>query len=63
MLVIDNAPCHRRTEDVFRDPEFSECHLLRLGPYSPMLNPIENVWSKIKSIAKKELSGRIQEIL
>nr|CAI5832429.1 unnamed protein product [Callosobruchus analis] len=29
--------------------------LLRLGPYSPMLNPIENIWSKIKTYVKTHL--------
>lgn len=30
--------------------------MLRLGPYSPMLNPIEIIWSKIKSHVKTNLT-------
>ena len=62
-IVIDNAPCHSRAEEVFNDPQFDHVTLLRLAPYSPMLNPIENAWSEVKSIAKRELSGQLQEIL
>nr|CAI5837023.1 unnamed protein product [Callosobruchus analis] len=32
-----------------------EATLLRLGPYSPMLNPTENIWSKIKTYVKTHL--------
>lgn len=34
--------------------------LLRLSPYSPMLNPIENVWSKLKSVVKR--NNRVPEV-
>ena len=53
VLVIDNAPCHSRLEElVARFPGFI---IQRLGPYSPMLNPIENIWSKMKSYIKTEM--------
>ena len=39
VMVIDNAPCHSGLDDVFKEPEFSDNHLLRLGPYSPCLIP------------------------
>lgn len=45
VVVCDNAPCHSKLEELFID---SPATLLRLAPYSPQLNPIENVWSKIK---------------
>lgn len=51
VLVCDNAPCHARLEVVVR--EFQGLTLLRLGPYSPMLNPIENIWSKLKAGVKR----------
>ena len=53
VLVCDNAPCHtslQSLEEVF--PGFK---LLRLGPYSPMLNPIEGIWSKMKSFVKLQM--------
>nr|CAI5869481.1 unnamed protein product [Callosobruchus analis] len=50
--VCDNAHCHARFEGVINN---TEATLLRLGPYSPMLNPIENIWSKIKTYVKTHL--------
>ena len=55
VLVCDNAPCHtslQSLEEIF--PGFK---LLRLGPYSPtcMLNPIEGIWSKMKSVVKLQM--------
>lgn len=52
VIVCDNAPCHSRLEEVVNG---TEARLLRLGPYSPMLNPIENIWSKIKTYCKTHL--------
>ena len=63
MLVIDNAPCHSNTESVFEENAYRQDYLLRLGPYSPMLNPIENCWSQIKAYAKQHLSLHMGSIL
>ena len=52
MMVVDNAPCHSNIEEVFSEEEFLGCEVLRLGPYSPMFNPIEQVWSLIKAYVK-----------
>ena len=52
VIVADNAPCHSRLEAAVRN---SGAEVLRLGPYSPMLNPIENIWSKVKSDVKSNL--------
>ena len=57
-MVVDNAPCHSNIEEVLSEEEF-----LRLGPYSPMFNPIEQAWSLIKAYAKQELAGKILSIL
>ncbi|POM80729.1 Hypothetical protein PHPALM_1399 [Phytophthora palmivora] len=43
VVVLDIAPCHTDVEDVFDEEEFEDAEVLKLGPYSPMLNPIENV--------------------
>lgn len=61
-LVIDNAPCHTGLEDILVD-ELSNCKVLRLGPYSPQLNPIEGIWSILKSHVKKDLSEKLATIL
>ncbi|KAG6623132.1 Titin isoform N2B [Phytophthora cinnamomi] len=45
------------------EPEFAAATLLRLGPYSPVLNPIENVFSGFKSAVKDFMTERRAEIL
>lgn len=55
VLVCDNAPCHSGLEAVFQEPAFEGAQILRLAPYSPMLNPIENVWSVVKTTVKRQL--------
>ena len=54
VVIADNAPAHSRLEQVF---DGTEAVLLRLAPYSPMLtlNPIEKIWSKIKSFVKAQV--------
>ena len=44
---------------MFKEPEFSDNHLLRLGPY----NPMENVWSSVKVKIKRDLARKITSIL
>lgn len=56
VFVFDNAPCHTSVETVFDMPEFCMAKMLRLGPYSPMLNPIESVFSSFKSKVKSYLA-------
>jgi len=48
VIICDNAPCLSNIERVLLEPEFQLCTILRLGPYSPQLNPIEAVWSFTK---------------
>lgn len=50
VLICDNAPVHSRFEQAALE---NGIELLRLGPYSPMLNPIENVWSVVKASVKR----------
>ncbi|XP_036324954.1 spastin-like [Rhagoletis pomonella] len=50
IIVCDNAPCHSKLHEVC-----AESTLLRLGPYSPMLNPIEIIWGKIKANVKSNI--------
>ncbi|KAE8989707.1 hypothetical protein PR001_g21699 [Phytophthora rubi] len=37
--------------------------LLRLGPYSPMLNPIEGCWNVLKSKMRRFMATKKQELL
>lgn len=53
-LLSDNAPCHRATlVKNYLEEEGVQC--VEFPPYSPDLNPIENLWSIIKSkVARQE---------
>ena len=52
IVVMDNLRSHhvKAVQEVFENTEF---HLAYLPPYSPDLNPIEKMWSKMKSIMRK----------
>ena len=70
LIVIDNAPSHSRAENQLHqklqtlDPTaFDAVELLRLAPYSPSLNPIENYWSKFKAQVKNEMRRRRSEVI
>ena len=62
-MITDNAPCHSSIEEIFQENEFDIHRLLRLGPYSPILNAIEYRWSKLKAGVKKDLGNEIPKIL
>ena len=55
VVICDNAPCHNGLEDVLKETAYQGVTILRLAPYSPMLNPIENIWSIVKANVKKDL--------
>ena len=44
---------------MFEEEEFSEACLLKLSPYSHMMNPIENLWSSLKAKVKSLLRERL----
>lgn len=52
IVVMDNLRSHHvnAVQELFAGTEF---HLAYLPPYSPDLNPIEKMWSKMKSILRK----------
>lgn len=52
VLIMDNMRSHH-VKAVREAVEKSGVTLLYLPPYSPDLNPIEKMWSKIKSILRK----------
>ncbi|POM62753.1 hypothetical protein PHPALM_28053 [Phytophthora palmivora] len=54
VIVLDNAPAHRQTEE--RVTKHADMELLRLGPYSPMCNPIEGCFSVLKAHIKTSLA-------
>ncbi|GMF40898.1 unnamed protein product [Phytophthora fragariaefolia] len=55
-----NAPAHSQTETLV--PEHDDLVLLRLGPYSPMCNPIENCFSSLKANIKQYLALARDEV-
>ncbi|POM79077.1 Hypothetical protein PHPALM_3313 [Phytophthora palmivora] len=63
VVVLDNATCHARVEEVFRETEFKGATLLRLELYSPMLNPIEIVFSVFKSAVKDFMTEHRADII
>ncbi|KAE8909188.1 hypothetical protein PF005_g17804 [Phytophthora fragariae] len=61
VVVFDNAPEHSQTETLV--PVHDDLCLLRLGPYSPMCNPIENCFSTLKAHIKQYLALTREEML
>ena len=51
IVVMDNLPAHKRP--IVRSIiEEAGCELWLLPPYSPDLNPIEMMWSKVKQLIR-----------
>lgn len=50
-VILDNCSIHRR-EDLEPLVEAVGARLIFLPPYSPEFSPIENYWSKVKSIVR-----------
>jgi transposase len=63
VVVCDNAPCHSNIEALLTIPEFNAARILRLGPYSPQLNPIEAVWSFTKDKFKSLHASRKKDMM
>jgi transposase len=61
VLVIDNAPCHSRAESIAL--EYPGVVVLRLAPYSPMLNPIEMAWATMKASIKESEASSLDQLM
>lgn len=61
IVVMDNLSAHKSPK-VRQLIEERGAHLLYLPPYSPDLNPIEKMWSKIKTLLRGA-KARTQEAL
>jgi len=53
LVILDNCRVHKN-QDALGMITAAKAFYQFLPPYSPDLNPIENMWSKVKSILKKE---------
>ena len=65
-LIMDNAPIHRQNKirEIISCPENQNKYsLIMLPKYSPFLNPIENVFSQLKSEIKKYLRNNNQQLI
>ena len=51
VVIMDNLSAHKSPR-ITKSIEERGAHVLYLPPYSPDLNPIEKMWSKIKSILR-----------
>jgi transposase len=49
VLVVDNSPTHKATEEVNAALKAVGARLMFLPPYSPDFSPIEPFWSKVKN--------------
>ncbi|OWZ16619.1 Transposase [Phytophthora megakarya] len=70
VIVTDNPPAHSGVETLVRqmlaEDGVMNLHrllFLRLGPYSPMLKPIEGCWNSLKARMKKPLADRKEEMM
>lgn len=61
-VVMDNAKIHQG-ELVREFIEKAGAKLIYLSPYSPEFSPIENFWSKVKSILKKAAARTYKDLM
>lgn len=61
VVVMDNLACHK-VAAVREAVQGAGARLVYLPPYSPDLNPIEKMWSKVKAILR-DARARTQEAL
>ncbi|MBE6499884.1 MAG: transposase [Methanobrevibacter thaueri] len=61
-IILDNARIHH-AKIVEKACEILNINLIFLQPYCPDLNPIEDVWRKIKSEVYKSIYGNLNELI
>jgi transposase len=61
IVIMDNLACHKKPA-VQRAIEAAGAAVLFLPPYSPDLNPIEQVFAKLKAILRKKALRTIQAL-
>ena len=60
IVIMDNVNFH--SSDAVREAiEAAGCTLVFLPPYSPELNPIENMWSKVKAYLKSKMPKTLSD--
>jgi transposase len=61
VIVLDNFRTHH-AKDVREEAEKLNITLVYLPPYSPDLNPIENIWKSVKRIVSEESPLNVEEL-
>lgn len=61
VVVMDNLPAHK-LPGVRAAIESAGATLLRLPPYSPDLNPIEMIWSKVKRLMRSAAARTVEAL-
>lgn len=61
VVVMDNLPGHQLTQ-VQKRIESTGATLLYLPPYSPDLNPIEMIWSKVKRLLRSIAARTVERL-
>ena len=62
VVVMDNLSSHK-VSGIEESIQNVGAELLYLPPYSPDLNPIENLWSKIKSYLRRDGPRQISQLI
>ncbi len=62
IVIMDNLPAHKSLR-VTQAIEAVGCLLVYLPPYSPDLNPIENMWSKVKALLRKAAARSFKNVV
>ena len=61
IVVMDNLPAHK-VKGVREAIEAKGAELRYLPPYSPDLNPIEMMWSKVKHLIRKAKARKVRPL-
>ena len=61
VVVMDNLACHKGAK-VREAIEGAGCRLCFLPPYSPDLNPIEKLFSKLKALLRKAATRTVEAL-
>ena len=62
IVVMDNLPAHKGAA-VAEAIAGAGCRLVYLPPYSPDLNPIEPMWSKVKAAVRKAAARTVDALV
>ena len=62
IVVMDNLRCHK-VKGSKQAIEKAGAPILYLPPYSPDLNPIEQMWSKIKAFLRKVKARSVEALM